>query len=436
MVPQLLVAILVAFVFAIPLTFWLLKKVRIKSKIRHFQVSLAIGLPTALFVYLLQTRFAVPVVVVTVTVSLLFVALELTLRRLVASATTTGARTFAMHRTGASVPLDEARNASGFYPYDYFTEDFSTELHQFAQCRLKHLDTYIQLNGQVPSQKSYLAYKNLSFEGKYCSMANGIRSTTDKHPSSHEKRVFILGASTVFCIEVPDSLTISSFLQRMINLKTKNVEVLNYGFSGATVVDRCRMIIEIVEINQNDVFVFYFGGADAGWIDHRSGKPSEQLVPVPIRALRGLSDLGIETARWLYLELSPRSFRKFSRMAVADTIKALTEVHEYCIRRGAHMIAILQPNIYTLQTKSVYEKTLEKRFSRDMKTLILDAYKIYGDWINVEPNAVSATHIFDDAPSSVFLDWAHANARGSELIAKFIYNELIDRKLISDSKEV
>ena len=83
MVPQLLVAILVAFVFAIPLTFWLLKKVRIKSKIRHFQVSLAIGLPTALFVYLLQTRFAVPVVVVTVTVSLLFVALELTLRRLI-----------------------------------------------------------------------------------------------------------------------------------------------------------------------------------------------------------------------------------------------------------------------------------------------------------------------------------------------------------------
>ena len=119
-------------------------------------------------------------------------------------------------------------------------------------------------------------------------------------------------------------------------------------------------------------------------------------------------------------------------MAVADTIKSLSEVHEYCIRRGAHMIAILQPNIYTLRTKSVYEKTLEKRFSRDMKTLILGAYKNYEDWVKVNPFAVSATHIFNDSPGSVFLDWAHANALGSELIAEFIYNELSSRKLISD----
>ena len=432
MMLKVLAAFLAGFAIAVPLTFWLLKKVRIKSKVRHFQVSLALGLPTALFIYLLQTSFALPIVIITVAFSLLVVALELTLRRLVSSVPSASARTFGMYRIGASVPIDEARSASGYYPYDYFTEDFSTELHEFAQSRSKHLDAYIQLNGQVPSQKSYLAYKNLSFEGKFCSMTNGIRHTTDKHSSSYEKRVFILGASTVFGIEVPDKLTVASFLQRMINLTTKPVEVLNYGWSGATVVDRSRMLTETVDVKQNDVFVFYFGGADAGWLDHRSGKLSQQLIPIPIRALRGLSDFGVETARWLYLELSPRSFRKYSRMAVADTIKTLGEVHEYCIRRGAHMIAILQPNIYTLRTKSVYEKTLEKRFSRDMKTLILGAYKNYEDWVKVNPFAVSATHIFNDSPGSVFLDWAHANALGSELIAEFIYNELSSRKLISD----
>ena len=435
--PKVLVAFLAGFVVAVPLTFWLLKKVRIKSKVRHFQVSLAVGLPTALFVFLLQTSFAVPVVVTTVTVSLLLVALELTLRRLVASAPPTNVRSFAMHRIGASVPLDEARNASGFYPYDYFIEDFSTELHQFAQSRLKHLNTYIQLNGRVPSQKSYLAFKNFSFQGEYCSMTNGIRHSTDSPSLSQVKQnIYLFGGSTMFCMEVPDRLTISSFLQRSIRLVSDSYQVFNCGLSGATAVDRTRMLKEIVEIKRGDVAVFYFGDNDSGWIDHRSGKLANELVPLPIRALRGMSDFGLETARWLHGTLSPKGFLKFSRLAANETINALVNAQEYCNSRGAQMFAILQPNIYTLSTKSEYEKELEKRFSQDLRTLIIDAYKQYDQWIESVQYGVSATHIFDNAPASVFLDWSHANARGSELIANFIYDFLMERKLISDLKEV
>jgi len=433
---KVLVAILAGFVVAIPSTFWLLKKVRIKSKVRHFQVSLALGLPTALFIYLLQTSFALPIVITTVVLSLLVIALELTLRRVVASLPSTSARTFGMHRTGASVPLDEARNASGYYPYDYFTEDFMTEVHVFGQSRQTQLANFTRVNGQVPSQKSYLAFKDMSFKSKYFSMTNGIRRTTDRPSGAPRARVFILGASTVFCIEVPDNLTISSYLQRMVNLTHDEIQVLNYGMAGATVVDRCRMMIDFKEIRENDSVIFYFGGADAGWQDHRSGKLSQQLIPLPIRALRGLSDFGLETARFLYIELSPAALRKYSNLAVSDTIEALTNFKLFCLDRGAQMFAILQPNIYTLQTKTAYEKILEKRFSRDMKTLIREAYKKYEDWIKVEPNAVSATHIFNNAQASVFLDWAHTNALGNELIAKFIYSELINRKSIGDLKKV
>ena len=52
------------------------------------------------------------------------------------------------------------------------------------------------------------------------------------------------------------------------------------------------------------------------------------------------------------------------------------------------------------------------------------------------PFGVSATHIFNNAPSSVFLDWAHVNARGNEFIAKFIFEELKKRNLISVDEEV
>ena len=437
MIPQLLVAISAGIAIAIPLTFWLLKKVRIKSKVRHFQVSFALGLPTALFVFLLQTSFALPVVVTTVTISLLFVALEITLRRLVASATTTNVRTFAIHRSGASVPLDEARKASGFYPYDYFTEAFMTELHQFGQSLQKQRGIYEQLSGESGSQKSYLIFKNKSFRGTHYLMTNGNRQTTNA-PSFFLKNqsIYLFGGSTMFCIEVPDQLTISSFLQRLINSFSDSSQVYNYGVNGGTAVDRYRMLTDMVELKSGDVAVFLFGDNDSGWIDHRSRKLAHQLVPLPIRTLRGLSDIGLETARWMYGEFSPRSFREFSQLAVMDTIEAFNGANEYCVSKGAQLITILQPNIYTLRTKSEYEKELENRFSFDLKTIITVAYKQYEEWVKETPYAVSATHIFDHAVSSVFIDWSHVNARGNEIIAKFIFDELKKRELVSGSIEV
>ena len=82
------------------------------------------------------------------------------------------------------------------------------------------------------------------------------------------------------------------------------------------------------------------------------------------------------------------------------------------------------------------QSKLERRFSRDIKTLVIDAYKNYQVWIKTVPYGVSATHIFDNAPAQVFLDWAHVNARGNELIAKFIFEELNKRNLISVDEEV
>ena len=433
MLIQIVIGGVVGFAIGVPVAFLLLKKVRIKSKVRHVQVSLALGFPVAQFVFLLQTSFAVRAVVILATSSLITIALELTLRGIVASAPLASVPTFGMFRTGASVPLDEARSASGYYPYDYFTEDFMTEIHLFSKIRQRQLDFYVQTHGRVPSQKSYLASKDISYHGTHISMTDGIRCTTDTPPlSSVDKNIYLFGGSTMFCIEVTDRLTISSFLQRSFRLVSDSHQVVNCGFPGATAVDRTRMLVETVEIKHGDIVVFYFGDNESGWIDHRSGKLSQQLVPFPIKALRGLADFGSETARWIYGEFAPRSFRKFSRLAAADTIKALNEVHNHCLSKGAHLVAILQPNIYTLRTKSSYEKKLERRFSQDLKTLIIETYKQYEEWVKTVPYGASATHIFNNASSSVFVDWAHANARGSELVAKFIFEEIQKRKLVSD----
>jgi lysophospholipase L1-like esterase len=428
------IAILLAFVIAVPLTFWLLKKVRIKAKVRHVQVSLALGLPAALFVYLLQTSIAVPVVVITVAFSLLVVALELTLRRLIAKlpAARIGLDNGVI---GSGVAFEEARAAAGAYPDDYMTKNLWLEMQEFMKSRSSQKSNFKAKNVSGLPVDSFKMHAGIDFQSPNYVMRQGVRNTTDVPPFSSGKTLFLLGASIILCEEVPDRLTGASFLQRLINPISGSFQVANYGASGATTIDRTKLS-RLISIEPGDIVIFYFGGADAGWIDRRSGKESRQLVWLPIRALRALSELGIETARWLSIELLPLSLRKYSRLAVSETLNAMNSANEYCVSRGVQMIAVLSPNLYTLRTKSQYERQLEKRFSIDMRNLVLDAYRRYEEWVNKTPYAVSATHIFDNSPAPVFLDWAHVNARGNELIAIFIFEELKKRKLISVDEEV
>ena len=436
MVAKSLVAILAGFAIAVPTTFWLLKKVRIKSKVRHFQVSLALGLPTALFIYLLQTSFALPIVIITVAFSLLVVALELTLRGIVASSGNTRV-TFDKGKNGTLVPFEEARAAAGTYPYDYMTKEFWSEMKEFTRSRSSQKDVYkkSQDSSKKLSRNSYKMHSTISFKGENYSMLSGVRTTTDSSSISSTRSISLLGGSTVFCEEVSDDLTIASFLQRNFNAESVLIRVINCGASGATAIDRVEMLRDANAVRKEDVVVVYFGDNDSGWLDHKSQKFAQEIIWLPTRILRALSEIGLETARWMYGELSPYSFRKFSRAAVAHTVESLNAASNYCQSKGAHMVAILQPNLYTLRTKSQYERQLEKRFSIDMRSLVLDAYMRYEEWVKETPYAVSAKHIFDDAAAPVFLDWAHVNARGNEIIAKFIFEELQRRKILSsDSK--
>ena len=159
---KVLVAILAGFAIAIPSTFWLLKKVRIKSKIRHVQVSLALGLPTALFIYLLQTSFAVPVVIITVAFSLLVVALELTLRWIVSSSLSKRT-SHGMGKIGSGVSFDEARNAAGTYPDDYMTESLWLEMQEFMKSRSFQKQNFKSASSPDSPVKSFEMHANINF---------------------------------------------------------------------------------------------------------------------------------------------------------------------------------------------------------------------------------------------------------------------------------
>ena len=442
---KVLVAFLAGFAIATPSTYWLLKKVRIKSKVRHFQVSTALGMPVALFIYLLQTSYVVPVIVITVVFSLLVAALELTLRRVVANS---GVKqpVFKNGPNGGEVPFSQARVDSGCYPYDYMTESVWTEMQEFivnyrSQSKTQTVrEVAFQNEEREKLIWGYQKNKQVTIHGGDYSILNGVRGTTDYVCRIDPKKIFIFGGSTVFGEETPDRLTIASFLQRKLNLVSNSYEVVNNGWAGASIVDRSKMLKDLIHLNSDDLVVFYMGDNDSGWhftSDDGRKSLSEGLLPAVVRAMKVLGvDFGLEIGKWIYFELSPRGLKKFSRLVVNQTINAITQSEEYCRSRGASLVVILQPNLYTLGTKSPSESQTELRFSGNLKSVITEAYHLYRDWISKTPYAVSATHIFNNAAAPVFLDWAHVNARGNELIAKFIFEELKKRKLISVDEEV
>ena len=433
MVAKIFVAILAGTAVAIPSTFWLLKKVRIKSKIRHVQVSLALGLPVALFVFLLQTSFALPIVIITVAFSLLVVTLELTLRRLV-SRYPSRRVTFDKGEYGTLVPFEEARAAAGAYPDDYMTKEFWQEMKSYTASRSEQKKKFKSENKNFKIQQTRLdLFASINFDGKQYQVKKGRRFTTDP-PRITDSNLFCLGNSTTFGYEVPDRLTYPSFLQRKLNAHDSSIEVVNSGAAPATLSDAVGSfsLSGANKLSPKDIVVILFGVNECGWISQLTGARATAEIWLWLRALSGLANFGFQLPTWLYLKLSPLSFRKFSRSAANETIRILTNAYENYSNQGVEMIAVLQPNIYTLQTKSEYEKMLERRFSQDMKTLSKDAYKRFEFWIKSVPFGVSATHIFDSSKEPIFLDWTHTNARGNELIANFIFEELKRREIISN----
>ena len=433
---KVLVAFLAGFAVAVPSTFWLLKKVRIKSKIRHFQVSLALGLSTALFTYLLQTKFALPVIVVTVSFALVIAAIELTLRRLVSKSPVTKV-TFDKGKIGSLVPFEEARAAAGTYPDDYMTKEFWLEMKSYTSSRSAQKKKFKSENRDFNIQQTRLdLFSSINFHGDQYEVNNGRRFTTDS-PQIIDSKLFCLGNSTTFCEEVPDRLTYPSFLQRKMNAHDLSIKVINSGAAPATLFDAVGSFSSRGDygLSSKDIIVIFFGANECGWISQSSGARATAEIWLWLRALGGLANFGFQLPTWLYLKLSPLGFRKFSRSAVNETIRILTNAYENYSSQGVEMIAVLQPNIYTLYAKSEYEKMLERRFSQDMKTLVKDAYKRFEIWVKSVPFGVSATHIFDNTKDSIFLDWTHANARGNEMIAQFIFDELKKRELVGGLSE-
>ena len=305
----------------------------------------------------------------------------------------------------------------------------------------RELQTYLatQKHAEKTSDGSGVALNRLAVEtlhGQHFSIAGRMRSTTAQ-PVHSRRRITCHGGSTTFCFEVPDSQTWCSHLQHHLNLADpQGVRVENHGIGGTPGLERLASFKLIHVPRWSEVAVFYFGCNDSGWKQYgqRTGRAHAHL-PLALRLILRFSKRGLEIASWIYGETSPRSLRKLAVETADTTIAAAKDAARFAEERGARVLFILQPHVFTRASRESWDSMVIRNTARDLSIMLDAAYTRYRDWILSSPIAVDATHIFDDEERSPYLDWAHVNSRGNELIAEFVYGELMKRGMLGPMPE-
>jgi hypothetical protein len=284
----------------------------------------------------------------------------------------------------------------------------------------------------VPGSSQQLnRLRAVNFEGGEISIQDRKRRTTDQ-PSDPQGEVLCLGGSTTFCYEVADRRTWASVLQRRLNQRGgRPLRVQNLGIGGTPGLERIHTYRLAMQPQAGDVAVFLFGDNDSGWSMYgsRSGIYHSHL-PRVVRLLLDGSRVS-ELAAWIYGEVAPRYLQRLAVEMAETTIAAAEEAAAWARARGAHVLFVLQPHIFTLAHPDDWDRRIIVHTARDLPIMLQASFARYRRWIATSDIAVSATHIFDrESPSPYMGDWGHVNTRGNELIAEFIFSELVARGML------
>ena len=288
---------------------------------------------------------------------------------------------------------------------DYLTQEFWDEMQNLTRERsgLK------MVNSQG---EKYLVAKNCP--GKFFSVNDNLRTTLFS-PNFSTRNCFLFGSSPLHNFEVPDSLTTASNLQKLFSASDIDVTVHNYGVSGATLENNFARILEIETLfNGGDVIIVLFGINDVGLDTYPM---SEMKI---LKVIRKLGEYSL-FFRTIHRQFARPSWKKHARRTVRKKLRLLENIFSWSISRNIGFRAILEPVLYQKRNLNNYETNLRKSFGQKLEYLYRFGYEEFLTGLN--PTFTSSMiHVFDRTSRSVFLDYAHINAVGTEILAAEIFD--------------
>jgi len=263
--------------------------------------------------------------------------------------------------------------------------------------------------------------------------AEGLRTTTDL-PVSFSGRVLIFGGSTTFCAEVPDNMTSSSILQRLLNDRGAKRRVENYGKNAATSTDRVDVLKGVDDLSEGDIVIFYIGVNEAGVGFTQKQQPSGIIGNVPEIGI-GIQRLGnySRIANVLYRKLVFGSIvvSEESKLdAIQQFRKSMDDAKAITDKVGASLVPVLQANLFTRNPSSAYDNDLARLYGSELNLVMSDMYARLKPVISTYEYHGDATAVMNNLEPSPYYDWMHVNAEGDKRIAAYFEKHLVDLQLV------
>ena len=287
------------------------------------------------------------------------------------------------------------------------------------------------------------------FNGTYIKVKNGIRATTDA-PIQSVGRIHLFGGSTLFSAEVPDAMTIASYLQRLLNQPTGvSYKVINHGVPSINSYQQLALL-KRADVSTGDIVIFYDGVNDAIYnvfygyregLDWDSPRPQPKVTFFDTRVIPFLERNHFEKlahALKIYAEKSvpenarsESELRKRAKIAVTDRYNNLLAAADYANQQGARFYSFLQPNLFFLDRDSFYIQQLKadyKLISPGIETAFSIAHPLFMDLTddlrNAGVNAWDLTKALDKNASEVYLDFCHTNEVANQRVAEAMFRHL------------
>ena len=276
----------------------------------------------------------------------------------------------------------------------------------------------------IENTDGLVTHKN--FDGDYIKIREGRRVTIGS-TGLREKRILVFGGSTIFCGEMPDSLTVPSQLQQMVIANGFDVDVLNFGIQGIRIENQFKILKSIPKLGPDDIVIFYDGVNDLEKVyDSGLNLKNNQTPWMQINKI--VAEL--ENRSWFIRYLAPSVYlesrgigQEFlesqAKQLVADNWFAYDKLaRTYVEDKGATFVHILQPNLFTYTKASDIGKVRQKW--SDMKAIENDLVS-YATETN---KIIDFTKILDELNVTPFFDWAHLDESGNKKVAEKMFAAL------------
>jgi lysophospholipase L1-like esterase len=208
--------------------------------------------------------------------------------------------------------------------------------------------------------------------------------------------------------------------------------VLNHGVGGSTIGD-CLRRIKLLNLSKSDVVLVLFGDNDIGINSPRKivGRGIFRAIPFWGKLLLVLKSHS-KILNWIFLETVEYQYTNSETNAslLGNTISNYLQIGEYLKSLNIPVCFVLQPNLYTKVPTSEDEIRLKSTYPKHWEQIVVSGYRTLRDSLESDSCFLDISDLFNDKSGSYFLDWAHVNSIGNEVISSVMFNVLRGRELI------